>query len=45
MVASFLNPHDIMFGNANVPGQPEVQKPVVPQIVPPLPANTIYEKK
>ena len=45
MVASFLNPHDIMFGNANVPGQPEVQKPVLPEVLPPPPANSIYDKK
>jgi arylsulfatase len=45
MVASFVNPHDIMFGNGNVPGQPEVQKPVAPWVLPPVPANSIYEKK
>jgi arylsulfatase len=45
MVASFLNPHDIMFGNGNIPGQPEVQKPVVAWVAPPPPANSIYEKK
>src|SRR6516165_5533312 len=45
MVASFVNPHDIMYGNGNIPGQPEVQKPVVPWVVPPPPANSIYEKK
>jgi arylsulfatase len=45
MVASFVNPHDIMFGNGNIPGQPEVQKPVVPWVAPPPPANSIYEKK
>jgi arylsulfatase len=45
MVASFVNPHDIMFGNGNIPGQPEVQKPIVPWVVPPPPANSIYEKK
>jgi arylsulfatase A-like enzyme len=45
MVASFVNPHDIMFGNGNVPGQPEVQKPVVPSATPPPPPNSIYEKK
>ena len=32
MVASFVNPHDIMFGNGNIPGEPEVQKPVVPWV-------------
>jgi arylsulfatase len=45
MVASFLNPHDIMFGNGNVPGQPPVQKPVVPGAAPPPPASSIYERK
>ena len=45
MVASFVNPHDIMYGNGNVPGQPEVQKPVVPWVTPPPPPNSIYEKK
>jgi arylsulfatase A-like enzyme len=44
MVASFVNPHDIMYGDGNVPGQPEVQKPVVPFAIPPPPANSIYEK-
>jgi arylsulfatase A-like enzyme len=44
MVASFLNPHDIMYANANVPGEPAVQHPVAPQATPPLPANTIYRK-
>src|SRR5262245_60508665 len=45
MVASFLNPHDIMFGNGNVPGQPPVQKPLLPYAAPPPPANSIYERK
>ena len=45
MVASFVNPHDIMYGNGNVPGQPEVQKPVVPWVAPPPPADSIYQKK
>jgi arylsulfatase A-like enzyme len=45
MVASFVNPHDIMYGNGNVPGQPEVQKAVVPEVMPPPPASSIYEKK
>src|SRR5215469_8859111 len=44
MVASFVNPHDIMYGNGNVSGQPPVQKPVVPWVLPPPPANSIYEK-
>src|SRR5499433_147882 len=45
MVASFLNPHDIMFGNGNVPGQLPVQKPLLPYAAPPPPANSIYERK
>src|SRR6516164_5927434 len=45
MVASFLNPHDIMYGNGNVPGQPPVQKPVVPEATPPPPASSIYERR
>jgi arylsulfatase A-like enzyme len=45
MVASFLNPHDIMYANANVPGEPAVQRPLMPQATPPLPANSIYQRK
>jgi arylsulfatase A-like enzyme len=44
MVASFVNSHDIMYGDGNVPGEPEVQKPIVPAAIPPPPVNTIYEK-
>ena len=45
MVAAFVNPHDIMYGDANVPGEPPVQKPVTPAATPPPPPNSIYEKK
>jgi arylsulfatase len=45
MVASFVNPHDIMFGDGNVPGEPPVQKPISPMVTPPPPPNSIYEKK
>jgi arylsulfatase A-like enzyme len=45
MVASFVNPHDIMYGDANVPGQPPIEKAVSPKALPPLPANSIYQKK
>ncbi|MGA8534298.1 MAG: sulfatase-like hydrolase/transferase [Candidatus Tumulicola sp.] len=44
MVASFVNPHDIMYGDGNVPGEPPVQKPVTPSATPPPPPNSIYEK-
>ncbi len=45
MVASFLNPHDVMYANANVPGGPAVQVAVAPQATPPLPANSIYRRR
>jgi arylsulfatase A-like enzyme len=45
MVASFVNPHDIMYGNANIPGEPVVETAVTPKALPPLPANMIYQKK
>ncbi|HEX3457617.1 MAG TPA: sulfatase-like hydrolase/transferase [Candidatus Baltobacteraceae bacterium] len=45
MVAAFVNPHDIMYGDANVPGEPAVQKPVTPAATPPPPPNSIYEKE
>jgi arylsulfatase len=41
MVASFVNPHDIMFGDGNIPGQTPVQKPVPPEATPPPPPNSI----
>jgi len=44
MVASFVNPHDIMFGNGNIAGQPPVQIAVTPQVIPPPPENSIYRK-
>jgi arylsulfatase A-like enzyme len=45
MVASFVNPHDIMYGDGNIPGQPQVQQPVVPSAIPFPPSNSIYERK
>jgi len=45
MVASFVNPHDIMYGDGNVPGEPPVQKPVTADATPPPPPNSIYERK
>jgi arylsulfatase len=45
LVLSFLNPHDIMFANANVPGMTPVQKPGAPVFMPPLPPNALYERQ
>lgn len=44
MVLSLLNPHDIMYGDANLPGTPQAQKPTAAVIFPP-PANTLYAKR
>jgi arylsulfatase A-like enzyme len=45
MVASFVNPHDVMYADANVPGEAIVQKAVTPEATPPPPPNSIYEQK
>jgi arylsulfatase len=45
LVLSFLNPHDIMFADANVPGMAPVQKPGTPLFMPPLPPNALYERQ
>jgi arylsulfatase A-like enzyme len=44
MVVSLLNPHDIMYGEANLPDMPPIQKPAIPNIFLP-PANSIYSKQ
>jgi arylsulfatase A-like enzyme len=41
MVISLLNPHDIMYGDANIPGTTQAQKPMAQVIFPP-PANSLY---
>jgi arylsulfatase len=45
MVASFVNPHDIMFIDANVPGKPPVQKAVAPGVLWPPPPSALYERQ
>ncbi|MBM3902810.1 MAG: hypothetical protein FJ379_12120 [Verrucomicrobia bacterium] len=44
MVASFLNPHDIMFADVNRPGE-QVQKAKAPLTLSPTPANVLYQKE
>jgi arylsulfatase A-like enzyme len=44
MVVSFLNPHDIMYANANIPGQPPVQKALNDKLITSPPQNSIYQK-
>lgn len=44
LVISLLNPHDIMYGDANIAGFPPIQKAGANVIFPP-PHNLIYDKK
>jgi arylsulfatase A-like enzyme len=44
LVASFLNPHDIMYANANLPGQPVIQKAMKDDLLTTPPNDTIYQK-
>ena len=44
LVVSLLNPHDIMYGDANLPNTPQAQVAKSPVIFPP-PVNTLYQKK
>jgi arylsulfatase A-like enzyme len=44
MVVSFINPHDIMYADANIPGQPPVQKALTNSLLTSPPNNTIYQK-
>lgn len=44
MVTSLVNPHDIMYGNANVAGQ-QVQQAIVPYASPPAPSDSLYDEK
>jgi arylsulfatase len=44
MVLSLLNPHDIMYADANLPHLPITQKTPVPIVLPP-PNNSIYAKQ
>jgi arylsulfatase A-like enzyme len=45
MVVSFVNPHDIMYADANVPGTPQVQKAVVNDVLTAPPKNSLYGKR
>lgn len=42
MVVSLLNPHDIMYADANLPDQPAVQKAPLPHVITPPPADSVY---
>lgn len=45
MVMSYLNPHDIMYANANVPGTPQVQKAVSDEAIVTPPQNSLYAQR
>ena len=44
LVVSFLNPHDIMYADSNVPGTPQEQVAGSPKLTPP-PKNALYGKR
>jgi arylsulfatase A-like enzyme len=45
MVVSFLNPHDIMYADANVPGTPQVQQAVSNDAIVTPPNNSLYSTR
>jgi arylsulfatase A-like enzyme len=45
MIVSFVNPHDIMYADANVPGTDQVQKAVMNGVLTAPPKNTLYSKR
>jgi arylsulfatase A-like enzyme len=45
MVVSFVNPHDIMYADANVPGTPKVQNAVINNVLTAPPKNSLYSKR
>ena len=45
MIVSFVNPHDIMYADANVPGTPQVQKAVVNGALTLPPKNSVYDRR
>jgi arylsulfatase len=45
LVMSYLNPHDIMYADANVPGTPQVQKAVSNKAIVTPPNNALYSQR
>jgi arylsulfatase A-like enzyme len=45
MIVSFVNPHDIMYANANVPETPQVQRAVVNDVLTAPPRNSVYSRR
>lgn len=45
LIMSYLNPHDIMYADANVPGTPQVQKAVSKDAIVTPPQNSLYSQR
>jgi arylsulfatase len=45
LIMSYLNPHDIMYADANVPGTPQVQKAVSADAIVTPPHNSLYSQR
>ena len=45
LIMSYLNPHDIMYADANVQGTPQVQKAISPDAIVTPPANSLYNQR
>jgi arylsulfatase A-like enzyme len=45
MIVSYLNPHDIMYADANVPGTPQVQQGVSNEAIVTPPKNSLYSQR
>ncbi len=44
MIVSFVNPHDIMYADANVPGTAQAQKADLPGVITTPPKNSLYAR-
>jgi arylsulfatase A-like enzyme len=45
MIMSYLNPHDIMYADANVPGTPQVQQGISKEAIVTPPQNSLYSRR
>ena len=45
LIMSYLNPHDIMYADANVPGTPQVQKAISKEAIVTPPQNALYSQR
>ncbi|MCV7178921.1 sulfatase-like hydrolase/transferase [Mycolicibacterium sphagni] len=45
LIMSYLNPHDIMYADANVPGTPQVQQGISKEAIVTPPKNSLYDHR